>query len=474
MRTTRRESAANPSRDRAGIFGAYDVRGRFPSEIGSGEIARLARALALTGRGPLLVARDVRRESALFGRRLVEMLRRNGRTVEDLGIQPTPAVAFAAARFQCTGLAVTPSHNAIGYVGLKGFDARGRLFSREWSRIRARYLSTALNRRLVPAPVRAEGRWARSPLRVAGWTEKYLAHVTRERSSRLAVVVDSRGGAAARIGPRALARIGARVTAMNPRFSPTFYGLSPEPSEANIGPLSERVRSEHADLGVTFDGDGDRVAFVDSRGRWVEPEVTALFLYRHLSPRTRPLVASVDASVRCEAKAPIVRSRVGGRFVLRKMQESGAVVGFERSCHYYLKDLDRNSDGVLVACEFAHWLDRTGSTAERLVDAFGPIIRETATYAFETRAEAARAFRWLRRRLAREGGRSGRIEGFRVCREGGSVLFRLSNTQPAIRAVIEADDEHRLESVRSELDATVARRLSFVQAKEADGIPHTP
>jgi phosphomannomutase len=202
---------------------------------------------------------------------------------------------------------------------------------------------------------------------------------------------------------------------------------------------------------VAFDGDGDRVAFVDGRGNWVDPEVVGTFLHRHLSPASRPLVASVDASGRCEQFAAAVRSRVGGRFVQTKMRQTGAVVGFEGSGHYYLSRWGPSSDGILVACVLADLLARAGVTLGSLADDFGPIFRANKAIEFVSRRTAARSYAAIRQAL---GGRALEppLDGTEVRVGAGRVLFRLSNTQPAIRVMLEAVVRSGLEDLQRFLE----------------------
>ncbi|MFZ1023397.1 MAG: hypothetical protein WAN87_04615 [Thermoplasmata archaeon] len=169
----------------------------------------------------------------------------------------------------------------------------------------------------------------------------------------------------------------------------------------------------------------------------MEPEVIGTFLHRHLSPPSRPLVASMDASGRCEQYTSIARCRVGGRFVQARMRQTGAVVGFEGSGHYYLSRWGPSSDGILVACVLADLLMRARVTLSSLVGDFGSIFRANGAIEFISRTMAAQTYAAIRETL---GGRTFEpaLEGTEVRLAAGRVLFRLSNTQPAIRITLEA------------------------------------
>lgn len=429
-----------------GLFGSYDIRGRFPEDFPPAVRARIADAFLRTTRPPFVVARDARRASAELERDVTRRIESRSVPVLRLGIQPTPLVGFASALLAATGLAFTPSHNALGYAGIKAFGTTGRSLGSEWSRIRRAFAHPRDLPRSAGPRLGGGHEGALRPVTATAVRRAYLAHVTRGLETHRSVVIDGRGGATTRLAPRALSEAGAAVRELHPRFSPAFHRLSPEPLRENVGDLGRAVRAAGADLGVAFDGDGDRVAFVDEGGDWVEPEVVGTFLHRTLSAADRPLVASADASQRCETKTPTVRSRVGGRYITAAMRRHRSTVGFEASSHFYLSRWGPNSDGILTACVVGHLLDRERTSLRRLRREFGPIVRERQLVHFRTRTEALGRYRELAEthsdRL--EKGIDGVV--FRVAE--GSVLMRPSNTQPTIRIVLEPNPGRSLTTLR--------------------------
>ena len=419
------------------IFRGYDIRGLYPGEIDPVVARRLGRALGRALPGPFLIGRDSRRESERFAHELEKGLHFWNARVDLLGVVPTPEVAFLARRTRGFGLAVTPSHNAVGYVGLKGFTPSGRLFDREWRTVRDAFRGAfggARGRTSPPGSDRSgfRGRWGSNET----FEDEYLTHVTQGLESDRSVVLDTRGGATSRAAPAALRRMGARVVELRKGFSPRFFGESPEPRPETLTTLSDRVRAVGADLGFAFDGDGDRCVVLDERGRWVEPEVIALLLHRTFAPPRSPIVASIDASRILERKNRTVRSRVGGRFVARAMQRAGAEVAVEPSGHYYVRRFGADSDGILTACLVSHALGKQRVPLSTFSRRIGRIYRGTSTVDFSTVIESRHAFQRIVRRLgtrARPG-----LEGVTVDFPEGWCLIRRSNTQPSIRFAYEA------------------------------------
>ncbi len=363
-----------------------------------------------------------------------------------LGIVPTPEMAFHAQRQRRPALVVTPSHNPLGYVGLKGFSAAGRLWDREWSAIGEAY---RVETRGAPRP-RSGRRGSRaSPGSVGGhgapYREEYLDHLAAGLNARRTIVIDTRGGATAARAPEGLARIGARVVSLSDGFSPTFFGRSPEPTPESLGPLRDRIREERAALGFAFDGDGDRCVCLDERGSVLEPEVIALLLYQVFGDRRHPIVASADCSRILERHVRTVRSRVGGRFVTRAMRRAGAEIGVERSGHIFFRRYGSDSDGVLTACLVAHAVDRRGMRMSEIAREVGPIYRGSRTTDYEEAAEARRAYRALVEALGARA--KADRDGISVEFDDGWCLIRRSRTQPSIRLSYEASSRAELRHI---------------------------
>ena len=424
-------TAGMHSREPLSIFHAYDVRGRWGEEISPSLGRRLGRALASRMNGPILIGRDTRSASRLLQDSITAGLWDVGLPTVDLGILPTPAIGFACRESARFGLAITPSHNPLGYVGVKAFTRAGIPFSTQWVAV-SRTLAN-LPASSVPKP--SQPRQGLPRPSKEDWGPKYVGHLTTGRTTTARVVVDTRGGATAQVAPAALQTMGADVLSMRTGFSARFFGGSPEPTPENIQGLIARVLTERAALGVTFDGDGDRVLFVDETGVLIPPEAVAVFLHERLAPKRMPLVATADASMRCEAKTLVVRSQIGSRFVAQAMKRSKARVGFEVSSHYYLSDFAPDSDGVLTACILLDLLSSTRLRASAVRKRFGPVHRLAGSLPFASMSEARRTYGTLRARF--QGRSLASPDGFYLPFSGGRVHIRPSNTQPIIRWTVE-------------------------------------
>lgn len=438
------------------FFHAYDVRGQWPAELGPRQAYSLGVGIAKGFPGRFVVGRDVRSASRSMERHFVRGLLAAGALVERLGTVSTPMVAFACRRRRATGCVVSPSHNPLGFAGLKCFTPQGRNFAGEWSRARQffRLVSTIMT---VPALPPISGL-----TELGDWKGDYIGHVTNGVDGRgWKLVVDSRGGSTSKIAPDAFAAIGASCHQINSGFSPTFHGRSPEPSEGDIGELGRAVRDKGGDLGFTFDGDGDRLLVVAASGKPVPPEVIAGLLHDELAPRGSPLVASLDASSRCEQFWRVSRSRVGARYVVETMRQRGATVGFEPSGHFYLRRFGLDSDGLLCAIRL---IGALGSrNLDRITREFGPIHRRATNLVFHQDSQLQLA--WKRLRSGEFGSVRPALDGVYLDVAAGRYLVRRSNTQPALRFLAEGKDGAQIERLDRLLKGITDELVSGLQVR---------
>src|SRR5271157_2792489 len=164
------------------LFHSYDVRGRYPQDLGPAQAEAIASAISDVFPGPYIIARDTRSESRKFERAFIRGMRSGADGPLRVGVQPTPVVAYLAGRYHCYSFVVTPSHNASGYTGLKGFKPSGESIGGEWVAVRTgfeRYIEQLRPNRPTPLPSRLTTRGRVGSYRLDPSTE-YLASLGRE------------------------------------------------------------------------------------------------------------------------------------------------------------------------------------------------------------------------------------------------------------------------------------------------------
>jgi phosphoglucosamine mutase len=416
-------------------FGTDGVRGIVGEDLTPQLVERLGRAATLwSGGGAVFIGRDTRASGKELERAFASGVASAGGNAVLAGVLPTPAVALLALDL---GAVVSASHNPPEYNGIKFFHRSGRkLTDAEEEEIEA----------LLDEPPRDPERGRVDDLEVA--VDSYLDHVLERFGSDLAglrIGVDCANGAYAWIAPRAFEELGAEVTAI---------GVAPNGSNINVGygatdlrALQELVREERLDLGVAFDGDGDRMLAVDGNGEAVDGDQIVAILALDLGVDLVVVTSMANLGFHRlmeERGIRVVTTDVGDRYVLEALQREGGVLGGEQSGHIICLDGHVTGDGLagaLLLCRALRGrpLAELAGTMERY-----PQVKENVRVA---RRELSDAVRLEVDRLNEE--LAGR----------GRVLVRPSGTEPVIRVLAEAETEQEAAELCASITALVVREL---------------
>jgi len=437
----------------AGIFRAYDIRGRYPDELDETTAKRIGNAfVALLAAERIVIGRDMRPSSESLSRAFVRGAVEAGAEVADIGMASTPLLnhAIVAGGFD-GGAMVTASH-------LPG-EMNGFKLARE----NAVPLSGDRDLPLLETRVgEEEVARAGGSCRRIDMLDSYIGRVAGfVRAPRpLTVVVDAGNGMAGPEVPRLFERVPAwRLVPMylepDGRF-PHHHAnpLDPETTRE----LQERVVAEGADLGVAFDGDGDRCGLIDERGERVREDlVTGLvagFLLRENPGATilydlRSSRAVREAIERAGGRG--VRSRVGHAFIKAAMREEDALFAGELSGHYYYRDMAFADNGLLTLVMIANILAATGRTLSELIR---PLDRYPSTGEINLRvSEPAAVLAVLAARY--RDAELDRLDGLTVTYPDWWFNIRRSHTEPVVRLNIEADTAELLDERREEVLAAI-------------------
>jgi phosphomannomutase/phosphoglucomutase len=322
------------------IFRAYDVRG----VVGKGLSKEVAKLLGQAigseaqarGDSKVVVGRDGRLSGPELSAALIEGLRASGCDVIDVGMVPTPVLYFAAKTIASgSGVMVTGSHNPPDYNGFKIMLAGDTLAGPEIQALRER----------IEKKDFASGSGALSQVNVAGdYIERVGADIALARPLR--VVVDGGNGVAGPIGVRALEAAGCEVTPLFCEIDGKFPNHHPDPSKPeNLEDLVGVVAANNADLGIAFDGDGDRIGVVTASGKIIYPDRLMMLYAKHVLISNPG--ADIIFDVKCTRDLPALISSLGGRpimcktghsFIKGKLKETGAALAGEMSGHIFFND----------------------------------------------------------------------------------------------------------------------------------------
>ncbi|MXZ16487.1 MAG: phosphoglucosamine mutase [Acidimicrobiales bacterium] len=380
------------------FFGTDGVRGRAFDEIDEVVAHALGRAanralLAGNEAARWSVGRDTRESGPALARALVAGLRATGAEVIDLGIAPTPVVAFAAQRLDTAGAVVSASHNPWHDNGVKLFAAGGTKLSDAEQAAVAQCLdelrlthgdrpsAAEIARRPDAAPAAgAVGAQAASPNELDRVLDAYehslRAAVDGRTLDGLHLVVDGANGASASLAPAALQRLGAQVTALF--CEPDGRNINDGCGSVNPGTLGAAVLDVGADLGVAFDGDGDRMIAVDCEGQVIDGDRQMALFAVDLAERDLlagdTLVATVMSNMglrraMSEAGIEVVTTAVGDRAVLEALEAGGHCLGGEQSGHVVFRHEATTGDGLRSAVHLADLVARRAAGDSALTSA---------------------------------------------------------------------------------------------------------
>ena len=319
-------------------FGTDGVRGIVGESLTPELVERLGKAVSLwSGRGRVFVGRDTRASGVELEEALGRGIASAGGSAVLAGVLPTPAVALLALD---VGAVITASHNPPEYNGVKFFDRDGQKLSDE-------------NEEEIEALLDAAAPGGGEIDRVGIANDSYLDHIVERFGSDLTgleIGVDCANGAYSEIAPRAFERLGAVVTTIG--VEPDGTNINKGCGATDLRALQRTVTENHLDLGVAFDGDGDRMLAVDEKGAVVDGDHIIAILALHLAVDLVAVTVMSNLGLHRlldQHGIRVVTTSVGDRYVLEALREHGGVLGGEQSGHIiYLRD-HVTGDGLAAA-----------------------------------------------------------------------------------------------------------------------------
>ncbi|MEX0789756.1 MAG: phosphoglucosamine mutase [Actinomycetota bacterium] len=437
------------------LFGTDGVRGAANSYLTPDLAVRLGRAAAFelaTGDRPRLVlGRDTRASGPMLQAALAAGIMSAGAEAVDLGVVPTPAVAFWVVTLGASaGAVISGSHNPFSDNGIKFFGGDGfKLADDQEARIQ-----DLVDSAHPGGPAGGTGM-------LSDAEDLYVKHALESLEGRslegLRLVLDCSNGAAFRTTPEAFSRAGAQVTVIN--ADPDGVNINAGCGSQHLGGLVDRVRATGANLGLAHDGDADRVIAVDELGNVVDGDCLIASLAIELKQAGKLagnlVVSTVMANLgfrRAIAAAGIalVETPVGDRFVLEEMRRAGASIGGEQSGHVIFSSFSTTGDGLITGLRLAGLMVSSGRKLSELaavVEKFPqvlvnvPVADPLGAGSSPTLADA----------LEEAQGRMG---------DAGRILVRPSGTEPLVRVMVEAPDIETADSVAAGLAAIIAGEAS--------------
>lgn len=423
------------------IFKAYDIRGTYPDQIDESTARKIGAAFAsFLGAKTVVVGRDMRTMAPSVQDALIEGILDTGCDVIDIGLASTPMGYFAMGKLPCDGgVVVTASHNSKEYIGFK------------MCREDARPLSADSGIKEIEAMVLADDS---SPVAERGKRDQvdvkqdFIDHIVGfvDELAPTKIVVDYANGMGANEAPAIFARFPQLdVIPLYEELDGTFPNHEANPlHEPNLDDLRAAVKEQGAALGVAFDGDADRCAFVDEEGRTVHADLATVILARDMLARHpgKGIIYDLRSSkvlpeeIERLGGRP-VRERVGHSFMKETMRSMDCIGGGELSGHFYFAENYFTDCGVLACLLVLTQLSREGISLKAAAD---PLRRYYGTGEVNFRVED-KAGTMQKVEAAFPDGEVDYLDGVTVTCADWWVNVRPSNTEPYLRMCLEANTE---------------------------------
>jgi phosphomannomutase len=437
------------------VFKAYDVRGLYPEQLDEDLARRIGRAfIQLTGAGSLAIGQDMRPSSGPMAAALSEGATSQGADVVRVGLCSTDMLYYVSGALDVAGIMLTASHNPSRYNGLK-FCRPGAVPVGQDSGLAELKRMIAEGEPAGGAPRRGEVRESEDLL--ARYADHVRSFVDKGALRPLKVVADAGNGMAGYVLPAIFERLPFDLVPMYFELDGTFPNHPADPiNPKNLEDLRRRVVAEHADVGLAFDGDADRVFLVDERGNIVQSSLVCALVARTMCEREPGatvlynLICSriVPETIRAAGGHP-VRTRVGHSFIKAVMASTGAIFGGEHSGHYYFRDNYRADSGLIAALVVLEVLSR----ADRpLSEVLAPYRRYADSGEINRRIEGADP-KAVIERVAEHYPAELRdwTDGLTIDTPDWWFNLRPSNTEPLLRLNVEAGTEAEMARVRDEV-----------------------
>jgi phosphoglucosamine mutase len=440
------------------IFRAYDIRGVYGRDL-TPELVRkigLSFGAFLGNKGKVVVGRDARNSGPELLEAFSEGLNCAGVDTTDIGMVPTPVLNYWCGKTGATaGVVLSASHNPPEYNGIRFRQGDGIGWTDCIPRVKDILFSGTYKED-------KEGRAGKGD--TDNVVDDYIDYLTSRIPipNPIRVVVDPGNGAACGVGAKMFEKAGCEVVAINDEPDGNFPGRGPHPNEKTLGGLQDEVKKSEADFGVAYDGDADRVVFVDDLGRVKSAEEMGVVFVRDILSRlkNREVALNVDCSMAVEEEViklggSVKRIRVGDVFLAQACKD-GAVFAMESSSHYVVPEYFPFDDGILMSLFAAEIISSSGKKLSELTSGVPkyPVLRK------EVEAPDDRKFLAIEKLAERFKEKDPiTIDGVKVIFENGWALARASNTQPMIRVTVEGKTERVVKEMMGEMEKAVRKAL---------------
>ena len=434
------------------IFKAYDIRGVVGQSLTHEIVEQIGQAIGtealIAGDSAVVVGRDGRISGPSIASALMDGICASGCNTVDIGMVPTPFTYFSSHELGIgSAVSVTGSHNPPDYNGLKVMIGTHTLAAERIQALRERIATQDFSK--------GTGKRQSHDI-VPAYIDRVVGDIRLDRPLR--IVTDCGNGVAGMAAPRLLRDIGCEVSELFSEVDGNFPNHHPDPSVAkNLATLINTVQREKADLGLAFDGDGDRLGVVSGTGQIIWPDRQMILFAKDILSRNPG--AQIVYDVKCSRLLPRAIEQAGGRplmwktghsFIKGKIRETGAALGGEMSGHLFFKERWYGfDDAIYAAARLCELLSRRSESPNEVFSQIPDTVNTPELRLEMNEGEHHQLILELVAQGKFEGGQTCKIDGIRVDFDDGFGLARASNTTPTVILRFEADTQEGLERIQA-------------------------
>ncbi|HEY4679942.1 MAG TPA: phosphoglucosamine mutase [Nitrosarchaeum sp.] len=436
----------------AKFFGTNGIRGVFSEDFTLEFVHDMTLAIATYfKKGPILVGYDGRDSSPIIAKVVCSALNYAGLDCNNVGIMPTPCLEYAVKKLDYSGgIMITASHNPPQYNGIKPAAKDGVEISREDE--------------LIIEDIFLKKNWIKNPSKwgitqtedkaIDVYVNGIISQIDSQKikSKNLKVVLDLGNGAQAITAPVFCKLLGCETFLINEKIDGSFPGRGSEPTPQNLSELSKTVLQNNADLGIAFDGDGDRSIFCDNNGEILTGDKSALVLTKFIlekNPNSLVVTCLNSGSnievIANEFNSQVIRTKVGSVEVSRKMVPTNALIGFEENGGFMFGKHNQVRDGCMTLALMLELLATSEKTLSEETSSLPPSFttKDKVTCSQEDSKKLIQS-------LKEEFPNSDTTDGIKIVTNSKNwVMIRPSGTEPIIRIYVEAESQQKLDTLMS-------------------------
>ena len=444
------------------IFRAYDIRGLLGEQINDENVEKIGKAFGtfLKGKGTVVVSRDTRRNGEELKQSLINGLLSTGIDVLDIGMQSTPVLNFYCKKTGSkAGAQITASHNPPEYSGVRFRKGSGIGFPEALPKVKELFFSEEF----------IEGNGTVESINDNIPQDEYTEYILEKIkiSKPLTIVLDPGNGATSGFAKKLFLKSGCNVVAIHNEPDSEFSGRGPNPTKDKLIDLEQEVRINQADMGIAFDGDGDRVVIVDDKKGMLTADETGYIIAKELLKEEKGAIAiNVECSnifqdfikeFGCELKY----IRVGDAFLAEAVENNNAIFAMEASNHFLIPKYFPADDGVMVGLFFASFLSKQNKDLSCIRKGVPSVKKQKIKLLcddeikFDVIKNLMEKFKKEHKVLD--------IDGIRINFKDSWVLIRASNTSPYIRVTVEANTNKELETQTKKFEVCVEEEIKRLE-----------